>query len=62
MSELQELVEKFEVLLTLVESLRSDVVKHASGNKTAGLRVRRGLRDVKKLSADLVRESVELSK
>jgi hypothetical protein len=62
MSELQQLVEKFEELLTLVQSLRTDVVKHAAGNKTAGLRVRRGLRDVKKLSADLVRESVELSK
>lgn len=62
MSELQQLVEKFEELLTLVQSLRTDVVKHSAGNKTAGLRVRRGLRDVKKLSADLVRESVELSK
>ena len=62
MSDSQQLVEKFEVILTLVESLRADVAKHAAGNKTAGLRVRRGLRDVKKLSADLVRESVELSK
>jgi len=62
MSESQQLLEKFEELLTLVESLRSDVVKHAAGNKSAGLRVRRGLRDAKKLTSDLVRESVDLSK
>ena len=62
MSDLQQLVLKFEELQTLVDSLRSDVVKHSGGNKSAGLRVRRGLRDVKKLAADLVRESVELSK
>ena len=58
----QSLVLKFEELLTLVESLRADVVKHTAGNKSAGLRVRRGLRDVKKIASDLVRESVELSK
>lgn len=56
------LVARFEELLTLVESLRSDVVKHSTGNKSAGLRVRRGLRDAKKMAADIVRESVELSK
>jgi hypothetical protein len=58
----QSLVLKFEELLTLVESLRADVVKHTAGNKSAGLRVRRGLRDAKKIASDLVRESVELSK
>ena len=58
----ETLIERFEELLTLVESLRTDVVKHSGGNKSAGLRVRRGLRDAKKMAADLVRESIELSK
>ena len=58
----ETLIERFEELLTLVESLRTDVVKQSGGNKSAGLRVRRGLRDVKKMAADLVRESLELSK
>jgi hypothetical protein len=58
----EELIEKFEVLLTLVESLKSDVVKHAKGNKSAGLRVRRGLRDAKRIASDIVRESVERSR
>jgi hypothetical protein len=56
------LIESFEQLMTLVESLRTDVVKHSQGNKSAGLRVRRGLRDAKKLASELVKESLELSK
>ena len=56
------LYESYEELMTLVESLRTDVVKHSQGNKSAGLRVRRGLRDAKKLASDLVRESLERSK
>ena len=58
----ETLIERFEELLTLVESLRTDVVKQSGGNKSAGLRVRRSLRDAKKMAADLVRESLELSK
>ena len=56
------LIEQFEELLTLVESLRTDVVKHSGGNKSAGLRVRRGLRDAKKMASDIVRESREKSR
>lgn len=56
------LIEQFEELLTLMESLRTDVVKHSSGNKSAGLRVRRGLRDAKKMASDIVRESLEKSR
>lgn len=58
----QSLVEKFEELLVLVESLRADVVKQSGGNKSAGVRVRRGLRDAKKIVADIVRDSLEVSK
>ena len=56
------LIEQFEELLTLMESLRTDVVKHSGGNKSAGLRVRRGLRDAKKMASDIVRESLEKSR
>jgi hypothetical protein len=57
-----QLLESFDELMTLVESLRKDVVKHSQGNKSAGLRVRRGLRDAKKLASDIVRESIERSR
>ena len=58
----ENIIENFEELMTLVESLRSDVVKNSQGNKSAGLRVRRGLRDAKKLASELVKESLEISK
>ena len=47
-----ELLDQYETLRTLVESLQRDVVKHSQGNKSAGLRVRKGLRETKKASPD----------
>jgi len=58
----ENLIERFEELLTLIESLRTDVVKQSGGNRSAGLRVRRGLRDAKRLTAELVKESLDVSK
>jgi len=57
-----ELLDQYETLRTLVESLQRDIVKHSQGNKSAGLRVRKGLRETKKVASDLVRSSLEVSK
>lgn len=57
-----ELLDQYETLRTLIESLQKDIVKHSQGNKSAGLRVRKGLRETKKVAADLVRTSLEVSK
>ena len=54
------LVESFEELKTLVETLQIDIVKNASGNKSAGVRARKGLRSLKKLASELVKTSLEL--
>ena len=54
-----ELLDQYETLRTLIESLQKDIVKHSQGNKSAGLRVRKGLRETKKVAADLVRTSLE---
>lgn len=56
------LVETFETLKTLVESLQVDIVKNAAGNKSAGVRARKGLRSLKKLASDLVKESLTSDK
>ena len=40
---------------TLIESLEDDVQKNASGNKAAGTRARKGLRNVKTSAAELVK-------
>ena len=36
-----ELLDQYETLRTLIESLQKDIVKHSQGNKSAGLRVRK---------------------
>ena len=53
-----ELIESYEELMTLIESLRTDVVKHSQGNKSAGVRARKGLRELKKIATDLVKTSL----
>lgn len=55
-------VDSYERLKVLVESLELDVHKSAGGNKSAGVRVRKGLRTLKREATDLVRASLEASK
>ena len=43
-----KILTKWNELKTLVESLELDVHKHASGNASAGVRTRRGLRLIKR--------------
>lgn len=56
------LVENFQNLKTLVESLQVDVVKNANGNKSAGVRARKGLRELKKIASELVKLSLSTDK
>jgi hypothetical protein len=51
------LIDKWEELRTLFESVELDVKKNAKGNKSAGVRARRGLRMIKQTANDLVRLS-----
>jgi len=46
----------------LVESMEVDIQKNASGNVSAGVRARRGLRLLKKEAATLVKSMVEVEK
>ena len=43
----EELVSQFEELKLLIETLQPDLVKNAGGNKSAGVRLRKGLREAK---------------
>jgi len=58
----ENLIEHFEELKVLVETLQKDVVKHSQGNKSAGVRARKGLRQVKKMASDIVKLSIETDK
>ena len=55
----ENLIEHFEELKVLVETLQKDVVKNSQGNKSAGVRARKGLRQIKKMATDIVRLSLE---
>ena len=56
------ILDQWNEIKVLVESLDLDVVKNANGNSSAGVRARRGLRLLKNKSADLVRQTIEAEK
>jgi len=53
---------KWAELKALVESLEADVAKNARGVAAAGVRVRKGLRQLQAVSKDLVKTTLELDK
>lgn len=57
-----QVIAKWSELKDLVASLELDVVKNAKGTAAAGVRARKGLRDLKAKVADLVKTTVELDK
>lgn len=62
MSESTKILEGWEALKTLVEELELDVHKNAHGNKSAGVRARKGLRDLKNAAGSLVKMTLEAQK
>ena len=58
----EEIVKQYEELKVLIETLQNDVVKNAQGNKSAGVRARKGLRQAKKLASEIVKSSLDNSK
>jgi hypothetical protein len=53
---------KWDELKVLVASLEFDLLKNARGTAAAGVRVRKGLRDLKNMAAELVKMTVTLDK
>ena len=53
------LTDGFEELKVLLETIEVDLLKNANGNKTAGTRLRKGLRLLKNNAAALVKVSLE---
>lgn len=53
---------KWDELKALVEALELDVQKNARGVAAAGVRARKGLRDLKAKAAELVKLTVEQDK
>lgn len=59
---MSSILDQWNEIKVLVETLDLDVVKNANGNSSAGVRARRGLRLLKNKSADLVRQTIEEEK
>ena len=59
---MSSILEQWNEIKVLVESLDLDVVKNANGNASAGVRARRGLRLLKTKSAELVKETIQEEK
>ena len=59
---MSSIIDQWNEIKVLVESLDLDVVKNANGNSSAGVRARRGLRLLKNKSAELVKTTIEADK
>lgn len=57
-----QVLDKWNELKTLVESLEPDVLKNAKGTAAAGVRARKGLRQLQAKSKELVKLTIELDK
>jgi hypothetical protein len=55
-------LDKWNELKTLVESLEHDVAKNANGTAAAGVRARKGLRLLQAKSKELVKLTIDLDK
>ena len=55
-------IAKWTEIKAVVDALELDIVKNAKGVAAAGVRARKGLRDLKNKAADLVKVTVELDK
>lgn len=55
-------LEKWEEIKSLVESLEHDVSKNAKGTAAAGVRARKGLRQLQSKAKELVKLTIDLDK
>ncbi len=60
MSDTNGFLNSWNEFKVLVESVEVDVHKNLKGNKSAGVRTRKGLRLAKKLASDLIKQSMTL--
>ena len=62
MSDSNSILESWEGLKELVNALELDIHKNANGNKSAGVRARRGLRQLKNDAGALVKLTLSAEK
>ena len=59
---MSRVLEKWNELRVLVESMELDVHKNSKGNASAGVRARKGLRALKSVAGDLIKLTIDEEK
>ena len=59
---MSQVLNKWNEIKVLVDSIDLDVHKNANGNASAGVRARKGLRSLKNAAADLVKTTITVEK
>ena len=59
---MNDILEKWNELKVIMESIELDVQKNARGNNSAGIRARKGLRLLKQEASSLVKMPIESEK
>ena len=59
---MSQILNKWNEIKVLVESIDIDVLKNANGNASAGVRARKGLRSLKNAASDLVKTTISEEK
>lgn len=59
---MNDILEKWNELKVIMESIELDVQKNARGNNSAGIRARKGLRLLKQEASSLVKMTIESEK
>ena len=59
---MSDILDKWNEIKILIESLDLDVHKNANGNASAGVRARKGLRLLKKETSDLIKTTIQSEK
>lgn len=54
--------ENYDKLVKVVEEVRDDLEKAETGNKSAAVRVRKMMQDIKKLAQDVRKEMMDVKK
>lgn len=58
----EALEQKWKELKVLMESIEADIIKNVKGNKSAGVRARKGLRLLKANASEIVKFSLATDK
>ncbi len=58
----EKIQNQYEELKNLLLSIEVDLLKNLNGNKSAGVRARKTLREVKKQATDIIKDTIALEK